>query len=209
MNVLIIEDHPITAMGVEQIFEDYFECSEVHIASNGKDAINKINTISFKVMIMDIVLPDTDTHALLFEALRVQPNSKILIYSNYQDEIYAMPYISMGASGYLNKTNSEENFVQAIKMILAGQLYLSQKVIQKNMNRKSNTANMGSPFQKLSKRELEFFNHLIKGYSVKDISAVMHIEPSTAATLKKRMMKKLCVTGIVELIKVADEFGYK
>lgn len=209
MNVLLIEDHPITAMGIEQVFEDHFDSVKVHIATNGKEALNKINAFSFKVIVMDVVLPDTDTHALLFEALRIQPESKILIHSNCQDEIYAMPYISMGASGYLNKTSSEIDFVQAVKLVMSGQLVLSQKVMQKNINRKTNAANLGSPFQKLSKRELEFFNHLIKGDSIKDISVVMHIEPSTAATLKKRMMKKLGVTGMVELIRVADEFGYK
>lgn len=209
MNVLIIEDHPITAMGIEQVFDDHFDSAKIHFAINGKEAIQKLNSMPFKVIVMDIVLPETDTHALLFETLRIQPDSKILIHSNYQDEIYAMPYISMGASGYLNKSSSELDFVQAIKLVMAGQLVLSQQVMRKNMNHKTNSANLGSPFQKLSKRELEFFNHLIKGDSIKDISTVMHIEPSTSATLKKRMMKKLGVTGMVELIKVADEFGYK
>lgn len=209
MNVLVIEDQPITALGVERLVMENFDTSHIHIATTGKQALHKINEFSFQLVIMDIVLPQTDSHALLFDIMRLQSNCKVLIYSNNRDEVYAMSYVSMGASGYLNKINPKEDFVMAIKMILGGQLFLSERVIRNNINQKTKKVNTESPFKKLSKRELEFFNHYIKGSRIKDICGIMNVEQSTAATLKKRMMTKLGVDGMVNLINIANEFGYK
>lgn len=209
MNVLLIEDHPITAMGIKHVFHDNFESTEVHIASNGKESLVLLNSTAYTVVVMDIVLPDTDSHALLFNIKRLQPEAKILMYSNCQDEVYAMPYISMGANGFLNKSHPEEDFVLAVKMILANQIFLSQRVINKKIKKKLFTLDMGSPFRTLSKRELELFNHLMKGERMKDISSTMNIHQSTAATLKKRLMKKLGVDSMVDLVNVAVEFGFK
>lgn len=208
MNVLVVDKNPINAIGCKKIFEDHFKAAKVHNTNNGEKAIHKLNTISFDVVVMDIVLQDTDAQSLLYEILRIQPKAKILIFSNNQDEIFAMPYISMGASGYLNKTSSEADFVLAINMIITGQLVMSQHLTKKNANKKTSTLGIKCPFQKLSKRELELFDHLIKGERIQDISKIMNIAPTTAATLKKRIMVKLNVKGMVDLIKVACEFGY-
>lgn len=209
MNILIIENHPITALGTKQVLEDNFDAVNVQIAPDGNVAVNIMNDNSYEVIVMDIVLPDTDSHALLHDIKRLQPQSNVLIYSNSQDEVYAMPYIKMGASGFLNKSKSEEDFILAIKMVSSGQLFLSQQVIKKSMNNQNNSLELESPFQKLSKRELELFNHIIKGKRMKVISSTMNIEQSTTATLKKRMMIKLGVNNMVELINLSNEFGFK
>lgn len=209
MNVLVIENQPITALGIESVCRDHFNPLEVFAVESSQQALCKINKFRFQVVIMDIALPQTDSHALLKEITRIQSDCKILIYSNNQDDVYAMSYISMGASGYLNKTNSKEDFVMAIKMILAGQLFLSERMIRKNLDCRTNTVNIESPFLKLSKREFEFFYHYIEGKRIKDIRCLMNIEQSTVATLKKRMMTKLGVDNVVDLINIAGEFGYK
>lgn len=209
MNVLLIENHPIMAKGIQHVFENHFEIINVDISKNGKQALEALNNNTYKVVVMDIVLPNTDSHTLLHHIKRLQNEAKILIFSNNQDEVYALPYITMGANGYLNKSQSEQDFVLAIRMILAGQLFLSQRVINKKMKINSYNNEPDTPFKKLSKRELELFNHLMKGKRMKDASTIMNIHQSTAATLKKRMMKKLGVNSLVDLINLAKEFGFK
>jgi len=208
MNVLNVEDHPITALGIKNIFEDHYKEANFYQVSNGNDALKKLNEISFKIVILDIVLPNTDTHALFKSIRKLQPECKILIHSNYQDEIYAMRYISMGASGFLNKSKPEDEFVMAINMILAGQVFVSQEVVQNSMGANKETLNYNNPFENLSKRELELFNHIIKGEQMKYICDVMKIQQSTSATLKKRIMNKLGVKNMIELINLAKEYGY-
>lgn len=209
MNVLHIDDHPITVMGVKHLFEDHFEGVVFHHAKNGKEALIKLNSIDFTLMILDVVLPETDTHSLFFETRRIQPTLKALIYSNYPENIYAIPYIKMGATGYLNKSSSEAEFVRAIQTIIRGQLYISQDLLHNNIDHQNNSLNLGNRFDELSKRELEIFNHIIKGEKMKNICAIMHIEQSTSSTLKKRVMQKLGVDSMVELLNIANMNGYK
>lgn len=208
MNVIHIDNHPIIALGAQKIFEENFKDAKFYYAKNGKEALAKFNEISFKIAILDIVLPKTDTQALLTKIRNLQPKCKILIYSNYQDKIYAMRYISMGASGFLNKSKSEKDFVMAINMILAGQLFISQEIAQHSISSTKGNTNYSNPFEDLSKRELELFNHLIKGEQMSHVCDVMNIQQSTSATLKKRIMTKLSVTNMVELINLAKEYGY-
>jgi DNA-binding NarL/FixJ family response regulator len=195
-------------MGVAHLFEDHFDGVVFHHAKNGKEALLKLNSIAFTVMILDVVLPDTDTHALLFETRRIQPQLKTLIYSNYPEHIYAMPYIKMGAVGYLNKAILEDEFVKAVKTILSGQVYISQDLMHSNINQHTNSFTLGNPFDTLSNRELEIFNHIIEGKKMTAIRIVMKIEQSTTSTLKKRLMLKLGVTNMVDLINMAKAYGY-
>lgn len=209
MNVLIIEDHPITTLGLVQILEKNFDGIKIQTAGDGVEAIEKLKGDSFEVIITDIVLPNTDSNALLMQIKNIQPQSRVLVYSNNPDEVYAMHFINMGASGYINKSQSMDNFVMGIKMILAGQLFMSEKVIKKHKNEKSNFTRSTSPFTNLTKRELEVFNHLIKGERLKDICHIMKLKQSTISTLKTRIMTKLGVDNLVDLTSLAYEYGLK
>jgi|AntRauTorckE5430_2_1112549.scaffolds.fasta_scaffold00304_4 DNA-binding NarL/FixJ family response regulator len=209
MKALVIEDHPVFAFGIQNILENNFEDVEFHHTINGKKALEKLNNISFEIMVLDVVLPHTDTHALLYEALRIQPELKTLIYSNNPEKIYAMHYISLGANGYLSKARPEKDLVMAIHAILAGQLFLSQDVVHKNVDPKTKCIDLSNPFEKLSSREFEVFNHVIKGEQLKDICEIMNIEKSTVSTLKRRLMTKLRVNNLISLMNTAIEYGYK
>lgn len=208
MTVLVVEDHPVFAFGIQNILENNFENVKFHHAVSGKEAVDKLNSNSFKIMILDVVLPGTDTHTLLYEALRIQPEIKTLMYSNNPERLYAMHYISLGANGYLNKSRSEKDLVMAINSVLAGQLFVSQEAVRANIDPKTKSINLSNPFDKLSYRELEVFNHVVKGKRLKDICEIMNIEQSTVATLKRRLMAKLKVDNLIGLINTATEYGY-
>jgi len=209
MNILLIEDHPITAMGVTKTLETCYKNAQTQHVKNGKDALAIIHKCTFNLIICDILLPDTDTQNLVFEILRLQPNIKILMLSSYQDEIYAIPYLSMGASGYINKNKSEKEFIMAVEMVMAGQVAISQQIIHNNLNRNNSSYTLENPFNKLSKRELELLNHLLSGERMKDICRIMKIEQSTSSTLKKRIMTKLGVASMMDLFNLANQFGMK
>lgn len=207
MNVLLIEDHPITRIGLEQILEDRLSPSLITHATNGSEAVAQLKNTAYDLIFLDIVLPDTDTHSLVHEIKRLNEKAKIIMYSNYNDEVYAMPYISMGACGYLKKTATEDEILSAVEMVMKGQIYVSQKVLLNNMHHRKSNSVSGSPFEKLSKRELELFSHLITGIRLKEICDIMHIEQSTVATLKSRMYAKLGVDNMVALIRLAEEYN--
>ncbi|MCH8535712.1 MAG: response regulator transcription factor [Flavobacteriaceae bacterium] len=208
MNVLLIDDHPAIRIGLQMIIEDNFDVSIIHTAQNGIEATEKLDLCKYDLIVLDIYLPDTDTTNLFSILKRRQPDAYITMYSNYLEEIYAMNFINMGANGYINKSTPEEELIFALKIILNGQIYLPKKIVEKNRKANTNIFDYTNPFDKISKRELELFKHLINGKTLKEIGGLMKIEQSTVATLKTRMMRKLGVSNLIELTKVAEEYQF-
>jgi DNA-binding NarL/FixJ family response regulator len=209
MNVLIIEDHPITAMGLKVIIEENFENPKVDIAHNGKEALNFVKNKAYKIILLDITLPNTDTQSLVNKLKRVTENTEILICSNNDPNMYAMNYISMGASGYIHKSSSKQQMVTAINTVLEGQVYVSKEILQNSLNNKGQVIGQQKKLiNHLSNRELEVLTHLLNGKRINDIKATMNIHQSTASTLKKRIMEKANVDNLMDLKKKADEGGF-
>lgn len=214
MTVLIIEDHPITSMGLKMLIDENFEDAKVNIAPYAKEALAYVKKVNYDIILLDIGLPNTDTQSLLYNLKRYAENAKILVCSNYDESLYAMSYISMGASGFVHKSSSGPQIINAIKMLLDGQIYLSQDVLRNSLTSSNqemlNNSNIGSHFKsRLSNRELEVLSHLLQGKRIKDISKVMNIHQTTASTLKKRIMTKANVDNLIDLKKKADTHDIK
>jgi DNA-binding NarL/FixJ family response regulator len=206
MNFLIVDDHPIIVLGVKRILKENFEVDNVDHAEDGHHASVLLKNNTYNMCILDLVLPNTDTHSLLKQVLSQQTSCKVLIYSSSPDEVYAMNYIREGASGFVNKNAPTEEFLGAVKMILNGKMYISEGVLRTNLTPSGLGGSFDNPFQKLSKRELELLSHLLKGRKNVEISKVLNIEQSTTATLKGRLMRKLGVTSVVDLMALAREY---
>lgn len=207
MNILIIDDHPIIAIGLKRVLRDNFEPKEMDVATSGHEAMELLQAHQYTICVLDLVLPNTDTHALLKQILMVQKKCKVLVYSSSPDEVYAMNYIREGASGFLNKNAPLDDFVTAVGMLLNGKMYISERILRSNFSKTAAALNpFENPFNKLSKRELELLTHVLQGKKNKEISQVLSIEQSTTATLKGRLMRKLGVNSVVELIALAKEY---
>lgn len=209
MNILIIEDHPVTAMGLKMIITENFESPKIDISHQGQEALDEVKQENYDVIILDITLPNTDTQTLLDNIKRISKNSEVLICSNSDAKIYAMPYITMGASGFIHKSFTDQQLVTAINLILEGQTYLSRKVLYNSLNKKGDVKDQNDDLTKqFSGRELEVFKHLLNGKRIKHISEIMHIHQSTVSTLKKRILAKAAVDNLIDLKKKADELGF-
>jgi len=210
MNVLIIEDHPITAIGLKMLVDDNFEEAEADIAHHGKSALKMAKDKAYHLIILDISLPQTDTQKLLENLTIISKDIQILLCSNHDANIYAMPYISMGASGFVHKSSSEQEIVSAIKSVINGQIYVEKEVLMNNLNHKTKVKTQNKPISNIfSSRELEVFTHLMEGKRIKDISEIMNIHQSTASTLKKRIMEKANVDNLIDLKNLADDIVLK
>lgn len=208
MNTLILEDHPITAMGLQIAIEENFINASVQIAADGKIALNMVKNETFALIILDINLPQTDTQSLIYNLKRHNEGAEILVCSINDERVYAMSYVSMGASGYIHKSSSAEQIITAIKMVLDGQVYLSKDVLQNSLSKTNKLSGMNkNAAPQFSNRELEVLTHILNGKKIKDISEIMNIHQSTASTLKKRVLQKASVDNIIDLKKKADDLG--
>ena len=205
MNVLIKESHPLTACGIQRVLDSEFENVTINLATNLKDVLSFFNKLQYDLFILDTELPFNEMENLIKFVKKQHKSIQILVFGTHKNISNELKYIAMGASGFIRKSSSLHQIVLAINLIKQGQLYLSQEAI---LNRQFPNLNGGSLEKRFSKREFEVFKLLIEGFGVNDISKKMELKQTTVSTLKRRVLNKAKVTNIVQLVKLASEYGY-
>lgn len=137
----------------------------------------------------------------MLDVIRLRhPDIKILIFSSYDEQIFGWRYLEAGADGFLSKKMGIEEIKNATKSLLRDEKYLSpalKQTLLNNITKKKSTVN---PLDRLSNRESNIMQLLIKGLSVADIAEKLSLQVSTVSTYKKRICEKLQVSNIVEMI---------
>ncbi|UKT65788.1 response regulator [Pedobacter mucosus] len=195
--VLIADDHEIIRRGLKSLISDFWGGVQIIEASSLEKALVEIEK-SPNLVIIDVNLPGGNNLKVIDQIKLVQPNAKILVFSSLNENIYAVPYLKSGASGYLTKNAEESEIVTAITTILAGSRYSSRNV-KENMFNSILGNDVDNPFTKLSGRELEVAELLTKGIGVLEISNQLHLQMGTVSTYKLRLFQKLKIKSIIEL----------
>jgi len=197
--ILIIDDHMVVKTGVSIILNSEIDDLDIHYASTFSETLVKVKQFSYDLIILDINIPGGKNIEMISEIRAIAPAVKILMFSAHEEEFYALRYISAGADGFLNKLSSEEKIIEAVKSIREFGKYLTEHLMdQLNNNMLSNEPI--NPFDKLSKREIEIANLLVRGDGNLEISNNLGIQMSTVSTYKNRIFEKLKINNLVELI---------
>lgn len=196
---LLADDHSVVRQGIALLIKSEFSNAEIFQAGSFKDTFKVLNETKIDILVLDINFPDGNSLNIISDVLEIQPEIKIMIFSAYDENIYAMRYLNAGASGYLNKGSSMEDMVAAIKsMVLTGK-YLSTNVKNKILDTYIFKKPI-NPIDELSKREIEVAKLLIKGYGNLEISELLDIKKNTVSTFKNRIFEKLDIDNIADLI---------
>lgn len=197
LSVLIADDHEIIRRGLKSLISDFWTGVTITSASTLEQALTEAEKAP-NLIIIDVNLPGGNNLKVIEQLKIVQPNAKILVFSSLNENIYAVPYLKSGASGYLAKNAEESEIVIAITTILAGSRYSSRNV-KENMFNSILGNDVDNPFTKLSGRELEVAELLTKGVGVLDISTQLNLRMGTVSTYKLRLFQKLKIKSIIEL----------
>lgn len=198
-NFLVADDHSVVRQGIALLIKAEFANSEIYQSATFKDTLKIINETKIDILILDINFPDGNSLSIIADILNIQPEIKILMFSAYEENIYAMRYLNAGASGYINKGSSMEDMVAAIKsMVLTGK-FLSANVKNKILDIYISKKPI-NPIDALSKRESEVAKLMIKGYGNLEISELLGIKKNTVSTFKNRIFEKLDINNIADLI---------
>ncbi|MFD2910195.1 response regulator [Flavobacterium ardleyense] len=197
--ILLVDDHLVVKAGVSIILNNEIENLSIAYSSDYFETIHLIKINQYDLIVLDINIPGGKSTAMIAEIKSYLPNVKILMFSAYEEESYALRYIHAGADGYLNKLSGEDKIVEAVKSIMTSGKYLTSTIINKlNDNHRNNEP--VNPFDKLSNRELEIAKLLVKGEGNLEISNCLGIQMSTVSTYKNRVFEKLKINNLVELI---------
>lgn len=202
-NLLLVDDHSIIRTGMKMIIEDFLPHSKIDEAENGDNAFEKIKHTEYDLIILDVNMPNTDSFGLITNILALNANYKILMFSMNSEEIYARRYLKIGAMGYVRKDAPETEIKKAIVTVLSNKRYLSPQMSEKLLNEMNDKNPSENPFDKLSAREFEIVQHLIRGDSLAEICNKLTLHSSTVGTHKARIFEKLHCNNIIDLSSLA------
>lgn len=200
--ILLADDHSIIRAALKTIIETNISGSVVEETSTGDLVIEKMQRDDYDLLILDINMPGINSVDVIANILSVKPESRILIFSMNPDVPFAKIYLQLGAKGYLTKTSSHSDIIDAIHAILEGNLYISDN-IKSEFNNNMITGKSGNPFDSLSPREFEVMLHVLNGETVKEICSQTGLTSSTVSTYKARIFEKLQTKNLMEIIALA------
>ncbi|NJW54104.1 response regulator transcription factor [Salinimicrobium oceani] len=198
--ILIADHHPITRMGISSLLEKEGVYEVVGKVTNGKDLFRSLKSKNPDVLILEIDLPEINGITALRTIKSENPGTKILILSCHPEEMYALNAIKAGAAAYLSKTASTEILSEAVHQVARGGIYLNKEISEKINSGTTRSNNLVSRYKKLSTREIEVLNLLSTGKRNKDIAEALDINEKTVSTYKTRLLKKLRVDNLADLI---------
>lgn len=200
-NILVVDDQEVVRYGTSLILQKSLDDAHVSEASSFEETLGILSKQPFDLVILDIDMPGGNNHQML-DIIRLRhPQIKILIFSSYDEQIFGWRYLEAGADGFLSKKTGIEEIKNAAKCLLRDEKYLSPALKKTLLNNISSKKSMPSnPIQRLSSRENNIMQLLIKGASVAEIADKLSLQISTVSTYKKRIFDKLQVSNIIEMV---------
>lgn len=201
--VLLVDDHAVVREGYRRLLEDEPGIQVAGEAGNAAQACERARVLLPDVVVMDIALPGSSGIEATRRMLRDQPALRILMFSMYDDAIYASRALEAGALGYLSKASAPEVLVQAIQAVSRGERYVSPDVAA---NLARSAAQPGkSEIQALTPREFEVLRLLVQGETVRSISEKLALSEKTVANHQSAIREKLGAKNSAQLARLAAQ----
>ena len=204
MRFLVADDHSIVRLGVKLMLDVDYSHVTIDEAENGNEIVDKVKLFQYDLLILDFQMPNTDTFNIISNVLARDQNLKILIYSMASEKIYAGKLLKAGVKGFLSKEANNAKLLNAVEIVLAGGIYTSEEF---SSGDKNELLPSGNPFDSLSTKEMDILSYLLQGKTTKEMSNLLYLQVSTISTHKYRIFKKLNVSNMIELIKLAKEYS--
>jgi two-component system, NarL family, invasion response regulator UvrY len=202
MRVLIVDDHPMVIAGCRGMLSGQSDI-EVLEARDADAALEAHASAQPDVIILDINLPGLSGFELLRRMLKRKPDTKAIVFTMNDDPVFAARSIEHGAKGYLAKSEDPALFVKAVRMVAAGERYLSNQFAQKLAF--FDQKHGANPLEGLNGRELEILRLLAEGKGMAEIAHIMRVSYKTVANSCSLLKRKLGARSRADLIRIAVE----
>lgn len=202
IKVCLADNQPVVHFGVKSYFKDHSEISIVGHVGNYNMILDLLRIKSIDIVILDLELEGLTSINLVKYLLREFPSTKFIIFSNLSEQIYAPNAIKAGVSAYLHKTSKLETLGNTIIKVSHGAVVFNDSV-RKNLALIAKQNKNERLYRKLSNREIEVLRFLSDGKKNNEISKILGLNEKTISTYKLRLLTKLNVTNLVDLVNKA------
>ena len=206
--VLIADDHAVVRSGYKQFLEADSSIVEIGEAANGQETLEQLRAKEWDLLLMDIHMPDRSGLDILQHVTAAYPAVRVLVMSGLPEEQYARNVLRAGASGYLSKGGTPQEFIKAVRQILSGRRYVSATLAESmaadiETNRDQDLPQHGL----LSPREFQIFCKLADGATVTGIAAELALSVKTISTYRSRILEKMRFSSNADITSYALRNG--
>src|SRR5437588_6567997 len=203
--ILIVDDHPMMREGLALLIQNEPDLAVAAQADNAAQALSFIASSVPDLVLADISLPDRNGLELIKDIQVLHPAVPILVVSMHDETMYAERVLRAGGRGYIMKQEGGKKLMQAIRQVLSGNIYVSDKMSAKILElfsgHRSNASH--SPVERLSDREFEVFQLIGEGQGTRDIAQRLHLSVKTVEVHRANIKKKLELGNGADLVRYA------
>ena len=210
LRVLLADDHNLIRAGLRLVVSQQPDCTVVGEASNGREAVAMANSLKPDVAVLDIGMPDLNGIEACRQIRESLPGTQVVMLSMHSDESYVLRALKSGARAYLLKDSAEADLARAIHAVSEGKSFFSPavgKVLLEDYMRKLQRTGAEDSYELLSPREREVLQLVAEGKSSKDIANGLNLSVYTVETHRAKIMQKLNLKSVPELILYAVRKG--
>jgi DNA-binding NarL/FixJ family response regulator len=207
--VLLVDDHPIVRQGLALLIDRENDLSVCGEAEGAHSAFHAVATLRPDIVVLDISLSGPDGLDVLKEIRAKTTHLPVLILSMHDESIYAERAMRAGANGYIMKQEATEKVLIAIRRILQGEVYLSDRLTNSMLRQyvRGVASSQASPLVNLTDRELEVFRLIGEGHGTRQIADQLHVSVKTIESYQAHIKDKLALKNARELLQHAIEWS--
>lgn len=203
--VAIADDHRIVRTALRTMLEGELFMKPVREYTGGRQLLEDPGLEQADVLLLDLNMPGIGGMRVLEDLQKRASSPAVLMLSVNSEETHALESIRRGAKGYLTKNCSREQLIEAITCAAHGGVFMTESLRKLLFEQTEGAQSAG--IQGLSAREMEVFQALCSGASTKEIAFRLKISPNTVSTYKSRLMKKLQISSLAQLVRLGTEWG--
>jgi len=210
ISVYIADDHAIVRDGLRILLDEQPDIEVVGDAADGRETVRQVTELTPDVVIMDINMPELNGIEATHQIMGNCPSTRVVILSMFATQEHIFRALQAGARGYLLKESAGIEVVNAVRQVMLGHRYLSQKISEDVIDdyvRLRDQAMDEDPLSRLSPREREVLQLVVEGKSSAEIAEALFLSPKTVETYRSRLMQKLEIHDIPGLVKFAIQHG--
>jgi DNA-binding NarL/FixJ family response regulator len=207
--VLVVDDHPIVRQGLTLLINQEADLAVCGVAEEMHSGLRAIQSDRPDIVILDISLSGPDGLEMLKNIRINDPRLPVLILSMHDESIYAERALRAGANGYIMKQEATERVLIALRRILSGEIYVSDRISNNMLQHYVRGANLSehSSLAELTNRELEVFRLIGEGHGTRQIAEALHLSVKTVESYQAHIKEKLSLRSARELVQHAIQWN--
>jgi DNA-binding NarL/FixJ family response regulator len=203
--ILLVDDHPMTRAGLAQLINKQSDMEVCFEAGDPTEAFQQISKTMPDLILTDLTMPGRSGIEFIKDIHALHSGLPILVVSMHDELLYAERILRAGGRGYIMKESGGEKLLAAIRRVLSGQVYVSERMSATLLDSMTGHRPRGSdsPIERLSDREFEVFQLIGQGKSTRDIAGQLHISPKTVDVHRGHIKEKLELKDATSLVRHA------